>query len=323
MSRIDRALRLREGTTGTGSADHHDGSVKTAAALQQYEREQPLPAIPAIKESRPQPVTPIREADETIDAPPRPTKAVPRPRPSVAPRIGAMRPRTAKFTVDGDRQARLVNGTSSDTAIEQYRKVAATLHEEQVRSQLKTVIVTSAVPGEGKTLTVVNLALTLSESYRRRVLVIDADLRGPSLHTALDIANDRGLSEALTGGQLTFVQLSDHFAVLPAGKPGPAPLAALTSGRMAEVLDECAAQFDWVLIDTPPIGVLPDAQVLMRLAGAVLFVIGAGTTDAPTVERAIAELGGPDAIFGVLLNRVDERRIPSASYYGHYQRSSQ
>ena len=320
MCRIDKALRLSEGTTGTGSADPHDKSVKTAAALQQFEREQRLPAI---KESRPQPATPIRDADETIDAPPRPTKAVPRPRPNVAPRIGAMRPRAPKFAVDGDRQARLVNGTSSDIAIEQYRKVAATLHEEQVRSQLKTVIVTSAVPGEGKTLTVVNLALTLSESYGRRVLVIDADLRGPSLHTALDIANHRGLSEALTGGQLTFVQASDDFAVLPAGKPGPAPLAALTSDRMAKVLEECAAQFDWVLIDTPPIGVLPDAQVLMRLAGAVLFVIGAGTTDAPTVERAIAELGGADAIFGVLLNRVDQRRIPSASYYGHYQRSSE
>ena len=77
-----------------------------------------------------------------------------------------------------------------------------------------------------------------------------------------------------------------------------------------------------MLIDTPPIGVLPDAQVLVRLAGAVLFVVGAGTTPAATVERAIAELGGPDAIFGVLLNRVDERRIPSASYYGHYQACS-
>ena len=207
-------------------------------------------------------------------------------------------------------------------SVEQYRKVAATLHEEQVRSQLKTVIVTSAVPGEGKTLTVVNLALTLSESYGRRVLVVDADLRGPSLHTALNIPNGRGLSEALADGQLTLVQVSSDLALLPAGTPGPSPLASLTSERMAQVLEECASQFDWVLIDTPPIGVLPDAQVLLRLAGAVLFVIGAGSTPAATVERAIAELGGPDAIFGVVLNRVEERRIPSASYYGHYQSSS-
>jgi protein-tyrosine kinase len=184
---------------------------------------------------------------------------------------------------------------------------------------LKTVIVTSALPGEGKTLTAVNLALTLSESYGRRVLLVDADLRGPSLHTALNIANDRGLCDALKDGQLTFVHVSSGLAVLPAGTLGATPLAALTSTRMAELLEECASAFDWVLIDTPPIGVLSDAQVLVRLAGAVLFVIGAGSTPAATVERAIAELGGPDAIFGVVLNRVEERRIPSASYYGHYQ----
>jgi Mrp family chromosome partitioning ATPase len=77
-----------------------------------------------------------------------------------------------------------------------------------------------------------------------------------------------------------------------------------------------------VLIDTPPVGVLTDAQVLVRLTDAVLFVVGAGTTPAAAVERAIAELGGPDAIFGVVLNRVEDRQIPSAGYYGHYKARS-
>ena len=314
---IDRALRIREGKTGTASPDSHDGHATTGAALQQYDHEQ---RPPAARESRPQPATPAVDPVETIETQARRGRPVRRPLSGVTSRPAGMR--RPKFAIDGDRQARLVTGTSSAVSVEQYRKVAAALHEEQVRSQLKTVIVTSALPGEGKTLTVVNLALTLSESYGRRVLVIDADLRGPSLHTALNIANDRGLSDALNGGQVTFVQVSNDLAVLPAGMPGPTPLAALTSGRMAQVLEECASQFDWVLIDTPPIGVLPDAQVLVRLAGAVLFVIGAGTTPAATVERAIAELGGPDAVFGVLLNRVDQRRIPSANYYGHYGRSS-
>ena len=85
-------------------------------------------------------------------------------------------------------------------SLEQYRKLAAVLHEAQVQSQTKTVMITSALPHEGKTLTVVNLALTLTESYARRVLVIDADLRAPSLHTVFDISNQRGLSEALQDG---------------------------------------------------------------------------------------------------------------------------
>jgi protein-tyrosine kinase len=313
MSRIDRAIQIREGTKLPGAAEPHDGHAAGAASLQQYDREQRLPAV---KEFRsPQPAPPVVDPAEPIGP-----VARRRPRPDDPSRPGRLR--RPKFAIDGDRQARLVTATSSAVSVEQYRKVAATLHEEQVRSQLKTVMVTSALPGEGKTLTVVNLALTLSESYGRRVLVIDADLRGPSLHAALNIPNDSGLSEALNGGELTFVEVSSELAVLPAGNPGPTPLAALTSDRMAQILEECASRFDWVLIDTPPIGVLPDAQVLVRLAGAVIFVIGAGTTPAATVERAIAELGGPDAIFGVLLNRVDERRIPSASYYGHYASSS-
>ena len=89
------------------------------------------------------------------------------------------------------------------------------------------------------------------------------------------------------------------------------------------MLEECAARFDWVLIDTPPVGVLPDAQVLARLVGEVILVIGAGSTPAAAVERAVAELGGPDAISGTVLNRVEERRIPDAGYYGRYETSAQ
>src|SRR5207247_4582823 len=206
--------------------------------------------------------------------------------------------RRAKLPNSADIQARLVTGALSTVSLEQYRRLAAVLHEDQVQRQLKTVMITSALPQEGKTLTLVNLALTLSESYARRVLVIDADLRWPGLHTVLDIPNDRGLSEALRDGrhELPFVEVSSRLSVLTAGKPGPTPLAGLTSSRMGEVIEECAARFDWVLIDTSPVGVLPDAQVLARLVGAVILVIGAGSTPAAAVERAVAELGGPDSI---------------------------
>ena len=228
--------------------------------------------------------------------------------------------RGPKFRDNADIQARLVTWASSTVSLEQYRRLAAVLHEEQVQTQLKTVMITSALPQEGKTLTLVNLALTLSESYARRVLVIDADLRLPGLHTVLHIPNDRGLSEALRDGQheLPFIEVSSRLSALPAGKPGPTPLAGLTSNRMGQVIEACAARFDWVLIDTSPVGVLPDAQVLARLVGAVILVIGAGSTPAAAVERAIAELGGPDSIIGTVLNRVEERRIPEAGYYGQY-----
>lgn len=301
MSQIDRVLRIREGGTGAPTTDPLNTRAGDASALQQYDREERVAVMP--RDVREEPA--VEVARKSL-APSRPARS---PRPS----------RPANASADEDRKARLVTGNSSGLSIEQYRKLAAVLHDEQVESGLKSVMITSALPGEGKTLTAVNLALTLTESYERRVLLIDADLRGPSLHHALNLSNDRGLSDALQDGQeLSFVEASSGLTVLCAGTPGPTPLAGLTSKRMGEIVEQCESRFDWVLIDTPPVGVLPDAQVLTRLVGAVLFVVGAGSTPAVTVERAIAELGGPDAIFGVVLNRVEERRIPDAGYYGRY-----
>jgi capsular exopolysaccharide synthesis family protein len=218
-----------------------------------------------------------------------------------------------------DAAERLVTISSSAISVEQYRRLAATLHDVQVSNGLKTVMLTSSVPNEGKTLTSVNLAFTLSDSYARRVLVIDADLRCPCLHSLLGLSNARGLSEVLADGRLDlpFIEVSERLSVLTAGRPGPAPLAGLSSPRMRALLEECARRFDWVLVDTPPVGVLPDAQLIARLAGAVVLVIGAGSTPAALVERAVAELG-PECIIGTVLNRVDTHVISEAGYVDRY-----
>jgi capsular exopolysaccharide synthesis family protein len=204
-------------------------------------------------------------------------------------------------------------------SVEQYRRLAAALHDVQVERGVKTVMVTSALPGEGKTLTVANLALTLSDSYARRVLLIDADLRRPSLHQVFGASNDPGLSDVLTRDMpdLPLVAVSPLLTLLPSGQPGDHPLARLTSERMGALLDACARQFDWVLLDTPPVGLLPDAQLLARLTRSVIFVIGAGSTPPALVERAVAELG-PDCVIGTVMNRVEERTVPEADYYQRY-----
>jgi capsular exopolysaccharide synthesis family protein len=303
MSRIDEALKISEEANGIVASEVAAGPGGRFSPLSQYEREDPdrrvhdEPAVPRFVE------------------PPEPFPPAPTARPFTTEGL--------RLPDDANLLARLVTGTSSAVSLEQYRRLGAVLHEAQAQNKSKTVMITSALPHEGKTLTLVNLALTLCESYARRVLVIDADLRGPSLHTILDIPNDRGLSEVLQDGhhELPFIAVSGRLSALTAGTPGPAPLAGLSSRRMGEVLAECAARFDWVLVDTPPVGVLPDAQVLARLVGEVILVIGAGSTPAAAIERAIAELGGPDAISGTVLNRVDERQIPDAGYYSQYRRS--
>ena len=216
----------------------------------------------------------------------------------------------------------VVGGKAPPIAIEQYRRLAGTLHELQVEQELKTLMVTSAVPNEGKTLTVINLALTLSESCKRRVLLIDADLRRPFVHQVFHLPNVRGLSDVLRSepGESPIVQVSEHLSVLTAGHSDQ-PMAGLTSDRMRVLLERSAATFDWVLLDAAPVGFMPDAQLLARLTRAVLFVIAAHSTPQQLVSRAIAELD-PDCVVGTVLNCVEEHDIPAAGYYhGYYSPS--
>jgi capsular exopolysaccharide synthesis family protein len=212
----------------------------------------------------------------------------------------------------------VVNGTATPVAVEQYRRLAGTLHELQVEQGLKTLMVTSALPKEGKTLTVVNLALTLSESCRRRVLLIDADLRRPFIHEVFQLPNVRGLNDVLGSerGELPLQPVSEHLSVLPAGHSDQ-PMAGLTSDRMRMLLEQSAATFDWVLLDAAPVGFMPDAQLLARLTRAVLFVIAAHATPQLLVSRAIAELD-PECVVGTLLNYVEKQDIPAAGYYRDY-----
>jgi protein-tyrosine kinase len=302
MSRIDKALQAWEKTAGSVAAGPepvaHEADAARRFGLNGYARE-----FGTVAPAPPQPRPP--EPSKPPAAHPQPTVVVPQfvVTPQVTP----------------DQEARLVSGGSGAVPLEQYRRLAATLHDVQQQQGLKTLMLTSALPGEGKTLTTVNLALTLSGSYDRRVLVIDADLRWPSIHKMLGVANASGLSEVLQAdrAELPITQVSPRLSVLTAGRPDVTPLAGLTSPRMASLIEHCASQFDWVLIDTPPVGLLPDAQLLARLTRAVVFVIGAGVTPAAAVTRAVAEIGN-DCIIGTVLNRVSERQIPQAGYYSRY-----
>lgn len=298
MSRIDKALQEWEKTGGAASTgaeqEAHDAHASARPGLSVYEREVANPTPPA----------PMSRADAT--------------RPQVV-RQERRKPFAAKPRVTPDVEARLVSGGSGAVPLEQYRRLAATLHDIQQQQGLKTLMVTSALPGEGKTLTTVNLALTLSGSYDRNVLIIDADLRWPSVHKVLGLPNDVGLSDALQADsvEIDVKTVSPRLSVLTAGRAEATPLAGLTSPKMGSLIERCADRFDWVVLDTPPVGLLPDAQLLARLTGASVFVIAAGLTPQAAVTRAVAELGS-ECIIGTVLNRVNERQIPQAGYYSRY-----
>jgi capsular exopolysaccharide synthesis family protein len=221
--------------------------------------------------------------------------------------------------LDDDTDKKIVTGHPSAAAVEQYRRLAATLHQLQVERGIRALLVTSAVPREGKTLTATNLALTLSESYGLKVLLIDADLRRPSVHGIFKLPNTVGLTDGLLSdkGRLQLVEVSPCLTILPAGRPISDPMASLTSDRMKTLVAEARNKYDWVIIDTPPVGLLPDAQLLTGLADGALVVIGAGSTPYALVQRVV-EVLGQDQIIGVVLNRAEEAHLPANSYLQDY-----
>ena len=314
MSRVDEALRRARAAAG--------GEIETAAAVDAAALapgplfDLPLEQEPA-ESSRPLPFT----AKVPALPAPRPKAAEPdRPRRSVSRLVPALieridRALAGKVVVDARMMA---------TSREQYRRLAGTLHHAQTANGLKVVMIASAAPAEGKTLTAANLALTFSESYKRTVLLIDADLRRPALHKVFGTDNARGLTEGLIApeeSKLPVRQVSERLALLQAGQPSADPMAGLTSERMLRVIAEARDAFDWVIVDSPPVGLLPDANLLGAMIDGAVMVVKAGSTPYDLVQRAIEAIGR-DRILGVVLNRAETapHGYGYSSYGSYYDR---
>ncbi len=334
MSRIEEALR-RARTTGVGAPTApvaepaaEDLPTEDAAADSPWRFDQ------ATSAGRPAPASPSSHASQSAHAAQRAhaaqgsrSNAVSGSPASPAPR-GAVLPDSRHgdavhgFTAfDRTIEERVI--VSKDipaVSVEQYRRLAATLHHAQADRGVARVMISSAVAGEGKSLTATNLALTLSQSYRRRVLLIDADLRRPSLHRIFQVQNVSGLNDGLKAHEerkLSIVEVSEHLSLLTAGRPDPDPMSGLTSERMRRILDEAGAKFDWVVIDTPPVALLPDANLLAAMVDVAILVIGATRTSYDLVQRALDSIGR-DKVMGVVLNRADSNALAGDPHYQSY-----
>ena len=157
------------------------------------------------------------------------------------------------------------------------------------------------------------------------MLLIDADLRRPSLARTFGIPASPGLSHGLVRGfkgKVTPHHVSDRLRVLPAGEPMPDPMAGLTSPWMKQLIDEARDAFDWVIIDTPPIGLMTDANLLSAMADGVVLVVKANGTPYPMVKRAVDAIGSTRLV-GAVLNRATEKGHGDKHYYYDYRHYAQ
>jgi len=204
---------------------------------------------------------------------------------------------------------------------ESYRALRTSLLLTSLGGPPKVILVTSALPQEGKTTTSINTAIVLAQKGTR-VLLIDADLRRPSIHKTLGMGPKTGLSNVLTGNA-TLQQAVVRSPILPtlfiltAGTPPPNPAELLASSNMRDILAELREQYDHIIVDTPPTLSVTDAVVMSTRADAVVLVIRSGQTTKQALRRSRELLLQVNArVAGVLLNAVD---LTSPDYYYYYE----
>jgi capsular exopolysaccharide synthesis family protein len=238
---------------------------------------------------------------------------------SVAPDPGAA---PARLPADVRLAERLVAFTRPRSlAAEQYRAIRQQLAAFGRDRSIRTMVVTSPLAGEGKTITAANLAIALGQDLGRRVCLVDGDLRSPQVQTLFRLSPRDGLADVLrrrTSLEAALVPTPvNDLWLLPAGHLPPNPAELLGSPRMREVVSSLRDAFDLVVLDSPPVLPLPDPAILGGLADGVVMVVLAGRTPRRLIDRALDRLHGT-VLLGFVLNRTDEYRYDADYYYYDY-----
>jgi capsular exopolysaccharide synthesis family protein len=203
-------------------------------------------------------------------------------------------------------QSRVVCISDKDSlAAEKFRFLGVRLRQLQQTRPLKKVLITSTIPQEGKSMVAANLACTLARRTHQKTLLVDGDLRRPSVARLFGLGKTPGLSEWLQGERTpmtSIYHLEDAgLWVLPAGNSPRNPLEAMQSGRLAGLMDQLTSWFDWIIIDSPPVLPLADTSVWMRMADGVLLVARQGTSEREHLKRGIEALE-PTKLLGAIVN---------------------
>jgi capsular exopolysaccharide synthesis family protein len=299
MSRIQEILNKaeRDGTVRRTRSLSDDGSVMPAGVAQQarpqpaaYEAPAPLPPAWHAAATAPAFEPIVHEADAPVQA-------------------------------HGALDSRLVAALAQQSlAAEQYRSLRTRINRAENGRAIRAIIITSPAKGDGKSLTAANLALTMAQEFQQRVLLIDADLRRPTLHRLFGVAEGPGLTDILMGAaevNQALVSLPEHhLTMLPAGTPPSHPAELLGSAAMRRTLDTLRTRFDRILIDMPPVAPLADLHIVAPMADGVLMIVRAGVTPRPAIERALSGLD-VTKVLGLVLNETGGHGSERDTYEGY------
>lgn len=213
----------------------------------------------------------------------------------------------------------IVDKEPKSIAAESYRTLRTNIQYSSFDKEYRVIVVTSSEPGEGKSTTSGNLALSISQD-NKKVILIDCDLRKPSIHKKFKISNLVGLSDVMVGKEeLNKVvhRYGKNLVVLTSGKIPPNPSEMLSSKTMSNLIESLKESFDYIILDTPPVQAVTDSQILSTKADGTILVVRAEKTKKESVQNAVGLLKKVNAnIIGTVLNGVDLKRNKYYYYYG-------
>jgi capsular exopolysaccharide synthesis family protein len=227
--------------------------------------------------------------------------------------------KTKKLIMDNKRKLIAKNDPKSPIS-EQYRTIRTNIQFSSIDKEVNTIMVTSSGPGEGKSTTVANLAVVFAQQGKS-VLLVDADMRKPTVHYTFNLTNTTGLTNVLTN-QLPLaeaVKLTDvaNLAVLPSGPIPPNPSELLGSRAMKAFLENALQDFNLVMFDTPPVLAVTDAQILANQCDGTILVVSSETTEIEAATKSKELLASANAkMLGVVLNNKKADSTNQYYYYG-------
>ena len=212
-----------------------------------------------------------------------------------------------------------VNKKNNSIVSEAYRTIRTNLEYSSVDKKLKTIVVTSSEPGEGKSTVCSNLAYLLAEG-EKKILIVDSDLRKPSLHRKFRVSNEVGLTDLLVG-KVTVSEaiknIDKNLDLITSGQKTPNPAEMIASQTMEKLINKFKEYYDYILIDTPPVLSINDARILATKCDGTIYVIRAGKTKNNNILNGYKELEKVNAnVVGSVVNGVKDSNDKYYYYYG-------
>ncbi len=230
----------------------------------------------------------------------------------------ASRCQSAEWKPDAQRMLSFDLRGTNPVGLEEFRTLRSRLYQMRQRQTLSRLLITSALPGEGKTFVSANLAQVFVRQRGRKVLLVDCDLRLSRLHEVLGAPSKPGVTDYLKGdaNEFEIVQKGplENLYFIPGGRSISNPADLLAGNRLALLLDRLGPMFDWVIVDTPPAVPIADASIIANLCHGVLIVISSGSTPFDLAQKASKEFR-QTPVLGTVLNRVPKGATYSRYYY--------